>query len=76
MFLNYEEHLPRFAEGLREKEDPYKHFALLGTLELLKRGGKKVLPLLPEVVPHIKAALATRDPVVVANGLRVIQALV
>ena len=63
-------------EGLREKDDPYKHFALQGTLELLERGGKKILPLVPVIVPHIKAALATRNPGVVTNGLKVVQALV
>ena len=37
--LDYHHYLPIFFDGLREKADPYRFLAILGTQELLERGG-------------------------------------
>jgi hypothetical protein len=48
-----------------------------GVYDLLRAGGAaKVLPVLPQLVLPLKAALNTRDPPVMVRALRVLQALV
>ena len=45
--LDYKFYLPLFFDGLREKAEPYRMIALLGTIELLEKGGLKVVETLP-----------------------------
>lgn len=48
-----------------------------GVYDLLRAGGAaKVLPVLPQLVLPLKAALNTRDPPVMVRALRLLQALV
>jgi len=74
--LDYHHYLPIFFDGIREKEDPYRFLAMEGSLQLLERGGTKVLPVVPQLIIPIKVTLNTRDKQLVANMIKVIQKLV
>lgn len=52
--LDYHHYLPMFFDGLREKLDPYRSLAIMGTEELLEAGGEKILPVIPQLVIPIK----------------------
>lgn len=43
---------------------------------MLQRGGAKVLPVVPQLIIPIKAALNTRDSEIVAITLKILQTLV
>jgi len=45
--LDYHHYLPIFFDGLREKMDPYRFLAIMGTMEMLDVGGPKILPVIP-----------------------------
>ena len=75
--------MPIFFDGVREKIDPYRSFAILGMNDLLEKGGSKILPVIPQLIIPIKsnnpfylAALNTRDPEIMATMLKVVQKLV
>lgn len=53
--LDYHHFLPIFFDGLREKKDPYRVLALNGTLDLIDRGGSKILPVIPQLIIPIKS---------------------
>mmetsp|Transcript_4116 Transcript_4116/g.6536 ORF Transcript_4116/g.6536 Transcript_4116/m.6536 type:complete len:324 (+) Transcript_4116:180-1151(+) len=74
--LDYHHYLPIFFDGLREKEEPYRFFAVEGVYNLLEKGGSKILPVVPQLIIPIKKALNTRDPEVVVTALKVLQTLV
>lgn len=74
--LDYHHYLPIFFDGLREKVDPYRFLAIMGTYEMLEAGGTKILPVIPQLIIPIKTALNTRDPDIVQITLKVIQKLV
>jgi hypothetical protein len=74
--LDYHHFLPIFFDGLREKEDPYRFLAVEGCLHLLKEGGAKNLPVVPQLIIPIKTALNTRDPEIICTALKVLQHLV
>jgi len=74
--LDYHHYLPIFFDGLREKENPFKFLAMQGSLDLLEKGGSKVLPVIPQLIIPIKTALNTRDPDVLVTQLKVLQQLV
>jgi hypothetical protein len=74
--LDYHHYLPIFFEGLREKQHPYAFIAREGVADLLKAGGTKILPVIPQLVLPIKTALNTRDPEVVCTMLQILQVLV
>jgi len=74
--LDYHHYLPIFFDGLREKEEPYKFLAHQGCYDLLKRGGAKILPTIPQLIIPIKTALNTRDPEIIGCTLKVLQQLV
>ncbi|NXU41309.1 PACRL protein, partial [Drymodes brunneopygia] len=59
------------AEGLRETKHPYTFVSKEGFKELLlvKDAAEKVIPLLPRLVPVLKAALAHADDEVFGRGL-------
>jgi len=46
--------LPIFFDGLREKIDPYRFLAILGTYEMLEIGGSKILPVIPQLIIPLK----------------------
>jgi hypothetical protein len=74
--LDYHHYLPIFFDGLREKMDPYRFLAIMGTYEMLEAGGTKILPVIPQLIIPIKTALNTRDPDIIQITLKVIQKLV
>jgi hypothetical protein len=55
--LDYHHYLPIFFDGAREKFDPYRSFAILGTYDLLEKGGNKILPVIPQLIIPIKSIL-------------------
>merc|ERR1712188_76239 len=74
--LDYFHYLPIFFDGLREKLDPYRFLAILGTYDLLEKGGSKILPVIPQLIIPIKTGLNTRDPEIIAILLKILQKLV
>lgn len=54
--------MPIFIDGLREKIDPYRILAILGTFDLIEKSpSDKIIELLPVLIVPIKQALNTRD---------------
>eukprot|EP00512_Aurantiochytrium_limacinum_P000697 CAMPEP_0171486076 /NCGR_PEP_ID=MMETSP0958-20121227/894_1 /TAXON_ID=87120 /ORGANISM="Aurantiochytrium limacinum, Strain ATCCMYA-1381" /LENGTH=292 /DNA_ID=CAMNT_0012018925 /DNA_START=200 /DNA_END=1075 /DNA_ORIENTATION=+ len=74
--LDYHHYLPLFFDGLREVEMPYSFLAEEGAKDMVSLGGRKVLPVIPQLIIPIKTALNTRDPSVMVRVLRLLQALV
>jgi len=74
--LDYHHYLPIFFDGLRELEEPFKFIAMQGCLDLLEKGGSKILPTIPQLIIPIKLALSTKHPVILTTVLKVIQKLV
>lgn len=60
--LDYHHYLPIFFDGIRETQEPYRFLAVKGVEDMLKSGGSKILPVIPQLIIPIKAALNTRDP--------------
>ena len=56
--------------------DPYRSFAIMGTYDLLDKGGSKILPVIPQLIIPIKTALNTRDADIISVMLKIIQKLV
>ena len=74
--LDYHHYLPIFFDGLRELEEPYKFIAMQGCMDLLEKGGAKILPTIPQLIIPIKLALSTKHPVILTTVLKVLQKLV
>ncbi|OWZ12985.1 putative mitochondrial protein [Phytophthora megakarya] len=74
--LDYPHYLPVFMEGLRELEEPYHFLALNGTLDMLEKGGSRVLPCLSQLIAPMKANLMTRNQTVLCLQMKVLQRLV
>ncbi|AAZ10266.1 PACRGA [Trypanosoma equiperdum] len=74
--LDYHHYLPIFFDGIRETEEPYMFLARQGCLDLLKRGGPKILPTIPQLIIPIKTALNTRHPEIICATLRILQQLI
>jgi len=74
--LDYHHYLPIFFDGIREKEEPYRFLAVKGVEDMLKAGGQKILPVIPQLIIPIKTALNTRDHSVVCITLQLLQKLV
>jgi len=74
--LDYYHMLPLFFKGIVEKTDPYQFAAEEGLFQLLEVGGSKVVPVIPQIVKPIKAALNLRDKEISFTVLRVLQELV
>eukprot|EP00274_Cyanoptyche_gloeocystis_P002841 CAMPEP_0196660528 /NCGR_PEP_ID=MMETSP1086-20130531/40191_1 /TAXON_ID=77921 /ORGANISM="Cyanoptyche gloeocystis , Strain SAG4.97" /LENGTH=361 /DNA_ID=CAMNT_0041994981 /DNA_START=36 /DNA_END=1118 /DNA_ORIENTATION=- len=70
------EYILLFAEGLREKEDPYRFLAIQGIFDLLQFHSSKVISLLPKLIIPIKVALNTRDPDIVCVVAQLLRHLV
>jgi hypothetical protein len=52
--LDYHHYLPIFFDGLREKEEPYSTMALKGCIDMLRVGGTKILPVVPQLILPMK----------------------
>lgn len=66
--LDYHHYLPIFFDGVRETQQPYKFLAVKGVEDMLKAGGSKILPVIPQLIIPIKTALNTRDTEVGASS--------
>lgn len=53
--LDYHFYLPIFFTGLRELEEPFSTMALQGTLDLLRVGGSKLLPVVPQLITPLRS---------------------
>lgn len=65
--LDYHHYLPIFFDGVRETQQPYKFLAVKGVEDMLKAGGTKILPVIPQLIIPIKTALNTRDTEVMVS---------
>ena len=74
--LDYHHYLPIFFDGIREREEPYRFLAVKGVEDLLKHGGSRILPVIPQLIIPIKTALNTRDHSVMCVTLQLLQKLV
>lgn len=84
--LDFHHYLPKFFDGIREKQDPYRFLAIQGVFDILEQGGAKIIPVIPQLIIPIKsttfpphpllAALNTRDPEIIAITLKILQKLV
>jgi len=74
--LDYHHYLPIFFDGIRESQDPYRFLAVKGVEDMLKAGGSKILPVIPQLIIPIKTALNTRDTGVMCITMMLLQKLV
>lgn len=74
--LDYHHYLPIFFDGIRETQEPYRFLAVKGVEDMLKAGGSKILPVIPQLIIPIKTALNTRDHSVMCITLQLLQKLV
>ena len=75
--LEYHHYLPIFFDGLREVEEPYAFLAERGIYDMMHVGkGRRVLPVLRQLIIPINTALNTRNQEVIVKTLKVLQALV
>ena len=69
--------LPVFVEGARVTAEPQRMIAVEGTKQILRATPSDVvLPLVPLLVPPLRAALNTCDPSAVAAALEMVKALI
>lgn len=74
--LDYHHYLPIFFDGIRETQEPYRFLAVKGVEDMLKAGGSKILPVIPQLIIPIKTALNTRDHSIMCITLQLLQKLV
>jgi len=74
--LDYHHYLPIFFDGIRETQEPYRFVAVKGVEDLLKAGGNKILPVIPQLIIPLKAALNTREPSIICITLQLLQKLI
>lgn len=68
--------LPLFVDGLKEKLDPYRFLAILGSFELLEKNSTKdIIECLPLIIMPLKTALNTKDMDVIAIICKFLQKL-
>lgn len=64
---------PVFVDGLREKIDPYRFLAILGSFDIIeKASSEKLLETIPLIIQPLKMALNTRDLDIIAVSLKFI----
>eukprot|EP00668_Euglena_longa_P033551 GGOE01043136.1.p1 GENE.GGOE01043136.1~~GGOE01043136.1.p1 ORF type:complete len:256 (+),score=66.20 GGOE01043136.1:110-769(+) len=75
--VNFERLLPLCFEGLREKQHPYNFLAKQAVQEMLdcEAAAPRVVPLLPVLLPSLKAALGEGNPELTQTCLRTLSRL-
>lgn len=64
---------PVFVDGLREKIDPYRFLAILGSFDIIeKTTTDKLVETIPLIIQPLKAALNTRDLDIISVSLKFI----
>lgn len=53
--LDFHHYLPKFFDGIREKQDPYRFLAIQGVFDILEQGGAKIIPVIPQLIIPIKS---------------------
>ena len=53
--VDYHHYLPIFFDGLREKFDPYRYFAIAGTFEMIEKGSEKLPSIIPQLIIPLKS---------------------
>jgi hypothetical protein len=62
---------PVFVDGLREKIDPYRFLAILGSFDIIEKASvDKLLETIPLIVQPLKLALNTRDLDIISVSLK------
>jgi len=74
--LDFHIYLPIFCDGLREVDDPYRFLAVQGVIDMIEAAPDKVLPVVPQIVMPLKAALSTRDPTIICPVLKIVMMMV
>lgn len=74
--LDYSHYLPIFFDGLTDLDFPYAFIARYGIHDLLRAGGDKILPIIPQLIIPIKNALNTKNCEIILATLRIIQHMV
>jgi len=66
--------LPLFVDGLKEKTDPYRFLAILGSFELIEKNKtNQIIECLPLIIMPLKTALNTKDNDIVSVVCKFIQ---
>lgn len=74
--IDMKKYLPWFVEGLREKLEPFRFLAILGSFELVERNTQeKIIECIPLIILPLKQALNTRDVEVIAVVCKFLQKL-
>lgn len=74
--IDLKRYFPSFVEGLREKLDPYRFIAILGSFELIeKNSSEKIIECIPLIILPLKISLNTKDPEIIAVVCKFIQKL-
>ncbi len=69
-------YFPLFVEGLREKVDPYRFLAILGSFELVEKNQTEdIIEIIPLIIMPLKLALKTMDHETIAVVCKFIQKL-
>eukprot|EP00798_Chlamydomonas_sp_ICE-L_P015787 gene15787-21909_t len=74
--LDYHHYLPIFFDGIRETQEPYRFLSVKGVEDMLKAGGSKILPVIPQLIIPMKTALNTREHSIMCIALQLLQKLV
>ena len=75
--VDFVKYLPAFFEGMREKTEPLKFLSRAGTNELLEYVSTDTLKAaLPTLIPHIRAALETKDKDTVCETIKCMQKMI
>ncbi|XP_061584222.1 parkin coregulated gene protein-like [Cololabis saira] len=74
--IDYHHFLPLFFQGLAETTHPYEKLANQGIHGMLDHCGQEIINIVPQLIPHIKNALNTRNDRVMCNTLQVLQHMV
>lgn len=75
--LDLKQYMPIFIDGLREKIDPYRFLAIMGTFDLIETSPTdKLCETIPQLITPFRLALNTKDKDTVGLVCKVLQRLV
>lgn len=75
--LDLKQYLPIFIDGLREKIDPYRFLAIMGSFDLIETTPtSQLIETIPQIITPLRLALNTKDRDIVGLICKVLQKLV
>jgi hypothetical protein len=75
--LDLKQYLPIFIDGLREKIDPYRFLAIMGSFDLIETTPtNQLIETIPQLIIPLRHALNTKDRDIVGLICKVLQKLV